>query len=56
MDSKTTSKYDFLLKYIIIGDASVGKSNLLLRYVYGTFKSEYQLTIGVEYGEKTLEV
>ena len=56
MDSKTSSKYDYLLKYIIIGDAGVGKSNLLLRYVYSTFKSDYQLTIGVEFGEKTLQV
>ena len=31
---------------------SVGKSNLLLRYVYNTFKEEYQLTIGVEFAEK----
>ena len=46
--------YDYLLKYIIIGDAGVGKSNILLRYVYNTFKPEYQLTIGVEYGEKTI--
>jgi len=45
--------FDYLLKYIIIGDASVGKSNLLLRYVYSTFKEEYKLTIGVEFGEKT---
>ena len=55
MDSKASSKYDYLLKYIIIGDAGVGKSNLLLRYVYSTFKSDYQLTIGVEFGEKTLQ-
>ena len=46
--------YDYLLKYIIIGDAGVGKSNILLRYVYNTFKPEYQLTIGVEFGEKTI--
>ena len=46
--------YDYLLKYIIIGDAGVGKSNILLRYVYNTFKPEYQLTIGVEFGERTI--
>ena len=50
---KDDTPFDYLLKYIIIGDASVGKSNLLLRYVYSTFNQEYQLTIGVEFGEKT---
>ena len=47
--------YDYLLKYIIIGDSGVGKSNILLRYLYNTFKSEYHLTIGVEFGEKTIK-
>ena len=42
--------YNYLLKYIIIGDSSVGKSNLLLRYTHGQFREEYQLTIGVEFG------
>ena len=56
MESKPVSKYDYLLKYIIIGDAGVGKSNLLLRYVYSTFKSDYKLTIGVEFGEKIIEI
>ena len=48
--------YDYLLKYIIIGDAAVGKSNLLLRFTQGEFKSEYQLTIGVEFGAKNLDI
>ena len=42
--------YNYLLKFIIIGDSSVGKSNLLLRYTHGQFREEYQLTIGVEFG------
>ena len=50
------TQFDYLFKYIIIGDAGVGKSNILLRYVYSTFKSDYQLTIGVEFGEKTVEM
>ena len=50
------TQFDYLFKYIIIGDAGVGKSNILLRYVYSTFKSDYQLTIGVEFGEKTVEI
>ena len=48
--------FDYLLKYIIIGDAAVGKSNLLLRYVHGQFKPEYQLTIGVEFGAKNIQI
>ena len=48
--------YDYLLKYIIIGDAAVGKSNLLLRFAQGDFKTEYQLTIGVEFGAKNLDI
>ena len=48
--------FDYLLKYIIIGDAAVGKSNILVRYVHGQFKPEYQLTIGVEFGAKNINI
>ncbi len=48
--------YNYLLKYIIIGDAAVGKSNLLLRFTQDDFKSEYQLTIGVEFGAKNITI
>ena len=48
------TRFDYLLKYIIIGDAAVGKSNLLLRYAHGQFKPEYQITIGVEFGAKNV--
>ena len=48
--------YDYLLKYIIIGDAAVGKSNILLRFTQNDFKNEYQLTIGVEFGAKNLDI
>ena len=50
------ANFDYLLKYIIIGDAAVGKSNLLLRYAHGQFKEEYQLTIGVEFGAKNIKI
>ena len=32
MTSGGNINFDYLFKYIIIGDAAVGKSNLLLRY------------------------
>ena len=49
-------KYDYLFKYIIIGNINVGKSNLLLRYVHSQFKEEYQATIGVEYAAKNINI
>ena len=56
MTSGGPANFDYLLKYIIIGDAAVGKSNLLLRYAHGQFKPEYQLTIGVEFGAKNIQL
>ena len=56
MTSGGAVNFDYLFKYIIIGDAAVGKSNLLLRYAHGQFKPEYQLTIGVEFGAKNVQI
>ena len=42
-----TEEYDFLYKIVLIGDSSVGKSNLLLRYVSNDFQKEMRTTIGV---------
>ena len=50
------TNFDYLLKYIIIGDATVGKSNLLLRYYKDTFKYDYQITIGIEFGAKNVKI
>jgi small GTP-binding protein len=49
-------KYNYLLKYIIIGDSAVGKSNLLLQYTFGEFIEEYKNTIGVEFGAKNVDI
>ena len=51
-----STNFNYLLKYIIIGDSSVGKSNLLLRYTQQRFNDEYQATIGVEFGAKNLTI
>ena len=46
----------YLLKYIIIGDSAVGKSNILLRYIHDKFNEEFHSTIGVEFGAKNLDI
>ena len=56
MTTSQAAKFDYLFKYIIIGDAAVGKSNLLLRYVHGQFNEQYQATIGVEFGAKNVNI
>jgi len=47
--------FDTLLKLIVIGDAGVGKSCILHRFVNNRFQQESH-TIGVEFGSKIIEV
>jgi Ras-related protein Rab-2A len=49
-------QFKYLLKYIIIGDESVGKSNILLRYAQNQFKPEYKVTVGVEFGARNITI
>ena len=48
--------FNYLFKYIIIGDSAVGKSNILLRYIHDKFNDEFQTTIGVEFGAKNIKI
>ena len=45
-----------VLKIILIGDSSVGKTSLLLTYSGGNFEDNYISTIGVDYKEKLIVV
>lgn len=40
---------DYVFKFIIVGDAGVGKSSLLLRFSDGFFQDNYISTIGVDF-------
>ena len=48
--------FDHLFRFIIVGDMAVGKSCLLLQFTDHKFRHQHELTIGVEFGGKTLEV
>ena len=50
------ASYSYVFKYIIIGDSSVGKSCLLLQFTDQRFKTSHDLTIGVEFGSRTVQV
>ncbi|XP_052829479.1 ras-related protein Rab-35 isoform X1 [Octopus bimaculoides] len=49
------NEYDHLFKLLIIGDSSVGKSCLLLRFAENTFSPSYITTIGVDFKIRTVE-
>ena len=51
-----TGSYDHMFRYIIVGDMAVGKSCLLLQFTDHRFRYQHELTIGVEFGGKTIEV
>ena len=48
--------YDYLLRYIIVGDIAVGKSCILLQFTNNQFRSSHELTVGVEFGVKTIDL
>jgi len=46
--------YEHLYKIILVGDATVGKTHLLSRYIRGTLPKAPQATIGVEFATRTV--
>lgn len=48
--------YDYLFKLVLIGDSSVGKTNLLSRFTKNEFSIESKATIGVEFATKSVHV
>eukprot|EP00485_Elphidium_margaritaceum_P003504 CAMPEP_0202697946 /NCGR_PEP_ID=MMETSP1385-20130828/11238_1 /ASSEMBLY_ACC=CAM_ASM_000861 /TAXON_ID=933848 /ORGANISM="Elphidium margaritaceum" /LENGTH=412 /DNA_ID=CAMNT_0049354531 /DNA_START=120 /DNA_END=1358 /DNA_ORIENTATION=+ len=49
-------EYDYLFKLVLIGDATVGKTSLLLRFADDSFKDNYISTIGVDFRFRTMNV
>ena len=48
--------FDYLFKFIIVGDTAVGKSCLLMQFIEQRFKNYHELTLGIEFGQKTLSI
>lgn len=47
---------DFIFKFIIIGDTSVGKSCLLLQFTERQFRLDHEATIGVEFAARMIHL
>ena len=48
--------YDYLFKVLLIGNSSVGKSSLLLRFVDNQWNDLFVPTIGVDFKIRTMEI
>lgn len=54
--SPTKEPFDALAKVAVIGDSSVGKTNILLRYTHSDFQLTHISTIGIDFKVKSLQL
>eukprot|EP00299_Pterocystis_sp_00344_P006413 c1824_g1_i1.p1 GENE.c1824_g1_i1~~c1824_g1_i1.p1 ORF type:complete len:216 (+),score=59.84 c1824_g1_i1:38-649(+) len=50
------TKGNVVVKVGMVGDAQIGKTSLMVKYVEGTFDEDYIQTLGVNFMEKTIQV
>ena len=55
-DDDNTKDYDMIIKFVIVGDSSVGKSSILLRYIDKEYSLNQQSTIGIEFSNKSVKM
>ena len=47
---------DMMMKVIVVGDGTVGKTCLITRFVKNNFSTEYKKTLGVDYLQKQMQI
>lgn len=47
-------EYDYLIKFLALGDSGVGKTSFLYQYTDGNFNSRFISTVGIDFREKRL--
>lgn len=52
MNQKTD--YDYLLKFLTLGDSGVGKTSFLHQYTDEKFESKFISTVGIDFREKRI--
>lgn len=48
----TEMDYDYLLKFLALGNSGVGKTSFLYQYTDGTFNPRFHSTVGIDFKEK----
>ena len=56
MASQGEGGYDVIFKIVLIGDTSVGKTNILSKYLNDEFDPDSKATVGVEFGTKNFNI
>lgn len=46
--------YDYMIKFLTLGDSGVGKTSFLHQYTDGKFESKFISTVGIDFREKRL--
>ena len=54
--SQNPNGYDMIFKIVLIGDTSVGKTNILSKYLTDEFDPDSKATVGVEFGTKNFKI
>ncbi|XP_043192702.1 ras-related protein Rab-27A-like isoform X2 [Amphibalanus amphitrite] len=50
----TSIEYDYLIKFLALGDSGVGKTSFLWQYTDGVFHQRFISTVGIDFREKRL--
>lgn len=53
---KNNKDYDFIMRLLIIGNSSVGKTCLLRRFSEGIYQDSFIPTIGIDFAVKKLTI
>lgn len=48
--------YNYLMKFILIGNSGVGKSSMLFQFIEDKFRDGLEPTIGIEFGTKLIKI
>ncbi|KAJ8249344.1 hypothetical protein GJAV_G00233780 [Gymnothorax javanicus] len=51
----TDGDYDYLIKFLALGDSGVGKTSFLYQYTDGKFNSKFITTVGIDFREKRVD-
>ncbi|CAK8677906.1 ras-related protein Rab-27A-like [Clavelina lepadiformis] len=51
-DQLNNTEYDYLIKFLALGDSGVGKTSFLFQYTDGSFESKFVTTVGIDFREK----